>query len=285
MALTITLGSDEDIPRIGAEIRAGFMVWRREMVHFLRTPLHAAASLLQPLLFLCVLGVGLSRLLAAGSSASGDQYLAFLFPGVLVMAVQSPALAVGASIVSDRQSGFMREMLAAPVGRGTLVVGKCLGGATVATCQGGVLLAGAGMAGIPYRADLFAILLAELALSALSMTVFAAVIAVSIRSIQTFHTVLSVLLTPMLFLSGMMFPISAMPHWMELLALVNPLTYAVDAMRGTIAVFRSGVELSPLSEPVSWFGWHVPPLLEIVLVAVFSVAGLVAASRRFSCPE
>ncbi|GAA2803422.1 ABC transporter permease [Saccharopolyspora taberi] len=268
-----------------SEVRAGTMVWRRELVHFLRTPATAVVALLQPMLFLYILGVGLSRLFASGGQASADSYLAFLFPGVLVMAAQAPALAVGASIVWDRQTGFLREMLVAPVRRSTLLVGKCLGGATVATCQGAVVLVSAGLVGIPYRVDLFAVLLAELSLAALSMTVFAAVVAVSIRRLKTYNTMLSVMVTPMLFLSGMMFPISAMPRWMEVLALANPLTYAVDAMRGTVEWFTAEAPGTALASPVAWFGWAVPAPLEIALVAAFSVALLAAAARRFSRPD
>ncbi|MGW1288118.1 ABC transporter permease [Streptomyces sp. NPDC001118] len=103
--------------RLAAEWRAGRMVWRREMIHFFRDRTRVVVSLLQPLVFLYILGVGLSRLVAEGSS---DNYLLFLFPGVLVMAAQAPAISVGASIVWDRQSGFLREMLVAPVRRSTL---------------------------------------------------------------------------------------------------------------------------------------------------------------------
>ncbi|HSV66695.1 MAG TPA: ABC transporter permease [Mycobacteriales bacterium] len=267
---------------LGAELRAARMVWRRELLHFVRDPTSAAVSLLQPMLFLFVLGIGLARLFA-GSGGGGRpavDYLVFLFPGVLVMAAQAPAISVGASIVWDRQSGFLREMLVAPVRRGTVLTGKCLGGATVATATGTMVLASAGLVHVPYRGDLFALLLAELLLTALAMTVLGAVIAVTIRRMRTFNTVLSVLMTPMLFLSGLMFPVSAMPGWMAALTLANPLTYAVDAMRRTTdARLGSG---STLSEPVSWGGWHPPLPFELGLVAAFTAAALALASRRFA---
>ncbi|MEU1312979.1 ABC transporter permease [Streptomyces cinnamoneus] len=270
--------------RLAAEWRAGSMVWRREMIHFLRSRAGIAVSLLQPLLFLYVLGIGLSRMFSGAGSS--DDYMIFLFPGVLVMAAQAPAISVGASIVWDRQSGFLREMLVAPVRRSTLLIGKCLGGATVAACQGAVVLASAGLVGVPYRVDLFAALLAELLLASLAMTVLGAVIAVRIQRIQTFHTALTVLTAPMVFLSGLMFPVSAMPAWMAALTLVNPLTYAVDAMRQTITAFHpapaAGASGAPFFDPVSWGGWAVPPGLSVVLVAVFSALALAAASRRFS---
>jgi ABC-2 type transport system permease protein len=269
---------------IRAETRAAWMVWRREMLHFLRNPTQAAVSLLQPLLFLFVLGVGLAQLFArsgAGSQSALD-YLMFLFPGVLVMAAQAPAISVGASIVWDRQSGFLREMLVAPVRRSTVLIGKCVGGAAVATCQGTVVLASAGLIGVPYRLDLFALLLAELALTALAVTVFGALVAVTIRRLQTFNIVLNVLITPLMFLSGLMFPISAMPGWMAVLARANPLTYAVDAMRRTTTARLSTGPPSALSEPVAWAGWHPPVLLELALVVAFTAVALSIASRRFA---
>ncbi|GAB2836197.1 ABC transporter permease [Actinoallomurus bryophytorum] len=264
-----------------AELRAARMVWRREMLHFVRDRTGTLVALLQPLLFLFVLGVGLGRLLALAGGGPAADYLTFLFPGVLVMAAQPAAISVGASIVWDRESGFLREMLVAPVRRGTLLAGKCLGGATVATCQGTVVLASAGLIHVPYRPVLFALLLAELALTALAMTVLGAVVAVVIRRARTFTTVLSVLMTPLIFLSGLMFPVAAMPTWMSWLTLADPLTYAVDAMRATIGAYRPPRTSSALFEPVAWGGVHPSPPLELAVVAVFTAIALTVAARRF----
>jgi ABC-2 type transport system permease protein len=272
------------IAQLAAELRVVRMVWRREMLHFMRDRVRAVVSLLQPMLFLFILGVGLARLFTAsgGAYGSGADYLMFLFPGVLVMAAQVPAISVGASIVWDRQSGFLREMLVTPAGRGTLLIGKCLGGATVATCQGAVVLATAGLVHVPYQAVLFALLLAELMLTSLALTALGSVVAVTIRRMQTFNTVLTVLITPLIFLSGLMFPLKAMPSWMAALTLANPLTYAVDAMRRTITAWLPHQPGQTLSEPVSWGSWHPPLPLEVGLVAAFTAIALVVAARRFS---
>lgn len=271
--------------RLAAELRAARMVWRREMLHFVRDRTGTLVGLLQPLLFLFVLGVGLGRLLAGAGTGAGTSsmagYLTFLFPGVLVMAAQPAAISVGASIVWGRESGFLREMLVAPVGRGTLLVGKCLGGATVATCHGVVVLASAGLVHIPYRAGLFGLLLAELALTALAMTVLGAMVAVVIRRARTFATVLSVLMTPLIFLSGLMFPVAAMPAWMSWLTLADPLTYAVDAMRQAIGRYGPAHRAGTLFEPVAWGGLHPAPLVELGVVAAFTLAALTIAAHRF----
>ncbi|WKK22656.1 ABC transporter permease [Streptomyces olivoreticuli] len=264
--------------RLAAELRAGRMVWRREMKHFWRDLPRVAASLVQPMLFLYILGIGLARLVA-GSNTS-DDYLLFLFPGVLVMSIQQPAVAVGSSIVWDRQSGFLREMLVAPVARITLLIGKCLGGATVSTCQALVVLASAGLAGVPYRVDLFAALLAELLLVSLSMTVLAAALAVGVRRVQTFNVVLTALFLPLTFLSGMMFPVSAMPGWMAALSLVDPLTYAVDGMRQTVMAFHHG-PTADYFDHVTWGGWQVPAGVSLAVVALTTLVGLLVAGRCF----
>jgi ABC-2 type transport system permease protein len=263
------------------ELRVAHMVWRREMLHFTRDRTRAVVSLLQPLFFLFVLGIGIARLFGQyGHDAEAD-YLMFLFPGVLIMAAQVPAIAAGASIVWDRQSGFLREMLVAPVRRSTLLIGKCLGGATVATFQGSVVLASVGLIGIPYRLDLFVLLVAELWLTALAITVLGAMLAVSISRPQTFNTALSVLVTLLVFLSGLMFPISAMPTWMAVVSLANPLTYALDAMRRTVGASLGDRHASPLAEPVNWAGWHPPVVLEMALVLGFTLVALTIATRRF----
>jgi ABC-2 type transport system permease protein len=268
--------------RLASELRAARMVWRRELLHFVRDRTGTLVSLLQPLLFLFILGAGLGRLFAGSRTGTASDYLTFLFPGVLVMAAQPAAISAGTSIVWDRESGFLREMLVTPVRRGTLLTAKCLGGATVATCQGTVVLASAGLIHVPYRIGLFALLLAELALAAFAMTVLGAVVAVLIERPRTFTTVLSVLMTPMIFLSGLMFPIRAMPGWMSWLSLADPLTYAVDAMRRTVGACRPARRPSTLFEPLSVGGHHPSPLLELGVVTGFALAALIVAARRFA---
>ncbi|GAA3966618.1 hypothetical protein GCM10023085_56360 [Actinomadura viridis] len=271
-------GPDTGTGGLRAELRAMRMVWRREMLHFARDRTGAAISMSQPLLFLFILGVGLAGLMP---DVSGPAYQLFLFSGVLVTAAQGPAVAAGASILWDRQGGFLREMLAGPVNRSTLLIGKCLGGATVATCQAALLLSVAGLIGLPYDAGLLALLLAELALTALAMTVLGVLLATFIRRPQTFGTALTVLMAPLVFLSGSMFPLSAMPTWMAGLALANPLTYAVDAMRRTIAAYLPDPP-ARLFQPLQWGGWHPPVIFEWALIAGITLLALAVATRRFS---
>src|SRR3954462_2337157 len=133
---------------VRSDLRAIRVVWHRELIRFARDRARMITALVQPVLFLFVLGTGLSRL--ASSGTHGVNLRTFVYPGVLAMAVLFTAMFSAASIVWDREFGFLREMMVAPVRRSSLVLGKCLGGATVAAFQGVVVVAIAGLVGVPY---------------------------------------------------------------------------------------------------------------------------------------
>jgi len=223
-------------------------------------------SLVQPVLFLFVLGTGLSSLVSRGTG--GLSLRTFIFPGVLAMSTMFTAMFSAASLVWDREFGFLREMLVAPVSRGAILVGKALGGSTVATIPGVVMLAFAGAVGVPYDPLLMLVLVAELLLLSFVLTVVGLVIAGRIKQIQSFMALTQLFLLPMLFLSGALFPLSNLPAWLHVLTRVNPLTYAVDPMRR--AVFEhldvSTAVLHRLSPGVTWGSWTVPIGLELLLV-------------------
>src|SRR5438445_13433526 len=150
------------------DLRGVKIVWQREMIRFSRNRLRVVTSLVQPVLFLFVLGTGLAPVFSGG--AENFDFRTFMFPGVLAMSVLFTAIFSAISIVWDREFGFLREMLVAPVGRWALVLGKCLGGASVATIQGAIMLALAGIVHVPYSPGLMLVLVAELALTAFVLT-------------------------------------------------------------------------------------------------------------------
>src|SRR5438309_5365733 len=137
-----------------SELQAIKVVWKRELIRFSRDRLRILTALMQPFLFLFVLGTGLSRIASAGTH--GVNLRTFVYPGVLCMAVMFTAMFSAASLVWDREFGFLREMMVAPVRRSSLVLGKCLGGATVAGFQGVIVIALAPLVGVPYSAGLIA---------------------------------------------------------------------------------------------------------------------------------
>ena len=269
-----------------SDLRAVSIVWRREMIRFRRDRLRAVTSLIQPLLFLLVLGTGLSSL-AKGSLPSGVDFRTFIYPGVLAMSVLFTAIFSAASIVWDREFGFLREMLVAPVSRAALVIGKCLGGATIATFQGIVILALAGLAGVPYNPVLFLILIGELLLLAFTITAFGVMMAARITQFQAFMALTQMLVMPLFFLSGALYPLSGLPGWLSVLTRIDPLTYVVGPMRH--AVF-SHLDLpaafsAHLSPSITWLGWPVPIWLSLAIVAVMGLAMMGVAIAEFSKNE
>ena len=261
--------------------RAIKVVWRREIIRFRRDRLRMITSLMQPLLFLFVLGTGLSSLFS-GTDAGEINVRTFLFPGVLTLAVLFTAVFSAGSIVWDREFGFLREMLVAPVGRWAIVVGKVVGGATVATFQGLLLLALAGLVGVPYNPIMLLLVVAELMLIALMITAFGVMIAARIKTFQAFMAMTQVLMLPMFFLSGALFPLNNLPAWLTILTHINPLTYAVDLVRRTIFAF---INVGPAGQQfvsgVTWGDWLVPIWLEVIIIVVMGLVMIRIAVLQF----
>src|SRR3984885_922326 len=246
---------------VRSELRAIRAVWRRELIRFSRDRLRILTSLIQPFLFLFVLGTGLSSLVSA--STHGVNFRTFIYPGVLCMAVMFTAMFSAASIVWDREFGFLREMMVAPVRRSSIVLGKCFGGATVAAFQGVIVLAISPLVGIPYSLPLIAELFALTLLLAFAITAFGMMAAARITQMQSFMALMQMAIMPMFFISGAMFPVNNLPTWLAVLNRLDPLTYAVDPMRR--AVFAH-LNIAPLVRHAlapgrTWWGWHVPGLL------------------------
>jgi ABC-2 type transport system permease protein len=270
---------------LAGDLRAIKIVWQRELIRFSRDRMRMVTSLFQPLLFLFVLGGGLSRL--ASSGTHGVDLRTFVYPGVLAMAVMFTAIFSAASIVWDREFGFLREMLVAPVRRGSIVLGKCLGGATVAGFQGVIVIALAGLVHVPYAPGMLLEVLALQVLLAFSITAFGVMAAARINQMQSFMALTQMLVMPMFFISGALFPVSGLPRWLEVLNRIDPLTYAVDPIRR--AVFAH-LDVSPaarqaLAPGVTWFGWHVPGLVEAAVVAVLGLVMLAIAVWEFGRAE
>ncbi|SEG81560.1 ABC-2 type transport system permease protein [Thermomonospora echinospora] len=263
------------------DLRAVKIVFHRELLRFWSDRMRMISGLIQPALWLLVMGTGLSSLMATGG---GEVDLkTFIYPGVCAMTVMFTAMFSAASIVWDREFGFLREMLVAPVSRGAIVVGKCLGGAFVATAQGVVIVAMAGLAGVPYDPLLMLTLVGELFLGAFALTAFGVLLAARITNMQSFFAIMQMAMMPMLFLSGALYPLSGLPGWLAVLTKLNPLTYAVEPMRQ--AVF-SRLDLSPeleraFNSGVTWNGWPVPVWLQLVMVAVMGLGLLGVAVVQF----
>jgi ABC-2 type transport system permease protein len=266
------------------DVRAVAMVWRRELIRFSRNRLRIVTSLVQPVLFLFVLGTGLSSLVGRGLGSGAVDFRTFMFPGVVAMTVLFTAIFSSVSIVWDREFGFLREMLVAPVRRGALVVGKCAGGATVATIQAVIMLALAGLVHVPYSPSLLFTLVGEMVLAAVMITALGTALASRMAQVESFQVVMQFVVLPLFFLSGALFPLRALPTWLAVLTKFDPLAYLVDPMRRAVfAHVRTTAEVRALfAGGVTWDGWTVPVGVELGLAAVLAVLLLAVAIYEFS---
>ncbi len=267
------------------ELRAVKIVWYRELIRFANDRIRIVTSLVQPLLFLFVLGAGLEQLSSAGTH--GVDLKTFIYPGVLCMAVLFTAMFSAASIVWDREYGFLREMMVAPVRRSSIVVGKCLGGATVAGFQGLIMLCLAWAVDVPYSLTLVVGVFALQLLLAFSITAFGVMVAARISQIQSFMGVMQLVVMPMFFLSGALFPVTGLPAWLAVLNRLDPLTYAVEPMRSLVFAHLdlSASAEAALNPGVTWFGWTVPTALSIFVVFALGMLMLFIAIWEFNAGE
>jgi ABC-2 type transport system permease protein len=268
-----------------SELRAIRIVWLRELIRFSNDRVRIMTSLVQPLLFLFVLGSGLQRLSSAGTH--GVDLKTFIFPGVLCIAVMFTAMFSAASIVWDREFGFLREMMVAPVRRSSIVIGKCLGGATVAGFQGVIVLCLAGLVHVPYDAVMILGLLGLQLLLAFTITAFGVMVAIRIKQMQSFMGVMQMVVMPMFFVSGALFPVSGLPTWLAVLNRVDPITYAVDPMRRIVfSHLDIGDSARRALDPgVTWWGWHLPAAFEAGVILLLGLAMLAIAIWEFTTAE
>ena len=267
------------------DLRGVKVVWYRELLRFGQDRIRIVAFLVQPLLFLFVLGSGLQQLSSAGTH--GVNLKTFIYPGILCLAVMFTAMFSAASIVWDREFGFLREMLVAPVSRSSIVIGKCLGGATVASVQGVILICLAGAVHVPYDPVLILGIFGLQLLLAFSITAFGVMVAARITQMQSFMGVMQMIVMPMFFLAGALFPVTNLPGWLTVLNRIDPLTYAVDPMRRLVFdhLDVSAAAHKALAPGVSWWGWHVPGVLEAGVVLALGLLMLAIAIWEFSASD
>jgi ABC-2 type transport system permease protein len=265
------------------QVRAATVVWQRELIRFGRDRSRIVSALVQPVLFLFVLGSGLASLI----NQEGVDFRTFLFPGVLATSVLFTAAFSGISMVWDREFGFLREMLVAPVSTTAILAGKCLGGATVATLQSLVILALAGLVGVPYDPLMLLELVGLLFLMAFMICALGMVLAARVKQVQSAMPLVQLTIMPAMFLSGALFPLSNLPGWLKVATTVNPMTYAVEPIRSTVFdhLDLSPAVLATFDPGVTWGAWRVPPSLCVAIVAAACLGLLALAVARFARTE
>ncbi len=220
-------------------------IWRREMLHLIRSKSRVITSLMQPIFWLVLMGTAFNEMFAArgagvpGTADGGTDFITFLAPGIVAMTVLFSSVFSGISVIFDREFGFLKEILVAPVSRESIVMGKALGGSTTAVMMGMVILGLSTLIGATFEPDLNVLLVVLVVFVTVLMTAMAFVnmgiaFASKIESMEGFQMVVNFLVLPMFFVSGAFYPIDVMPGWLQGVTYINPLFYGVDALRNAL---------------------------------------------------
>jgi len=208
-----------------------FTLWWREVVRFYRQRARVVGVILSPVLFWIVIGSGFGTSFRSGQAAGQRHYLDYFYPGTLVMIVLFTAIFTMMSVIEDRNEGFLLSVLVAPVPRAAIVLGKVLGGTTLAALQGLIFLVFAPLVGVHMTAASFGLIVLTVFLVSFALTALGFAIAWPMDSTQAFHAVINLFLIPLWLLSGALFPVSGASSWIRWVMYANPLTYGVEALR------------------------------------------------------
>jgi ABC-2 type transport system permease protein len=250
-------------------------LWRREVVRFYRNISRVVGIVASPLLFWVVIGAGFGKSFRnPTATGNGQSYLDFFFPGALMMIVLFTSIFAMMSLIEDRNEGFLLSVLVAPVHRSVIVLGKVLGGTTLATLQGVLFLVIAPLLGIHFGVVQLLLVILDIFLVSFSLTALGFIIAWPMDSTSGFHAIINLFLIPLWLLSGSMFPVSSASPWMAFLMRINPLTYGTEALRSLLFPATAAPEF-PLSICLA--------VLVIFTVIMFGLA-FVVANRRSTKP-
>ena len=241
---------------MGENMSIIYILWLRQLKRYVRSRARIIGSLAQPLLFLFGLGFGFG---STFEKAGSGNYLQFLAPGIVAMAILFTAVLSGIEILWDRQFGFLKETLVAPVHRLHIVFGRTLGGATVAMMQGLIVFAFCLLAGFrPQNYELLPLALVFMFLIAMLFTAVGTAIGSLIQDMQAFPLIMNFLVMPLFFFSGAIFPLSGLPAGLRTVTRANPLAYGVDGLRGALATdftFGGSTDLLLMSLAAIFFLW------------------------------
>ena len=256
--------------------RGLWVVAYRELLRFVSERSRLLSSFAMPLLFLVIFGAGFTRTI--GALAPGVDFIQFMFPGIVAMTVLTSSLFAGISVVWDREFGFLKEILVAPLGRTGIVLGKAAGGTAVALVQALTLLVLAPLLGVKLSLGLVLGLIPLVVLLSLGLSGLGILIASFMQSQQGFQILIQILIFPLIFLAGVFFPVNNVPLWMEVISKLNPLTYGVDAIRQVF--LGSGLGLG-----VTVFGHTMSVAEEALMIGALGVVMLGGAVISFNRQE
>ncbi len=261
--------------------RATWVVAYRELLRFVSERSRLLSSFAMPLLFLVIFGAGFNRII--GTMTPGVDFIQFMYPGIIAMTVLMNSVMSGLSVVWDREFGFLKEILVAPLGRSGIVLGKALGSAAVAIMQGIIMLILAPILGISLTPMLVIKLIPVLIIISISLSGLGILVASRMRSQQGFQLIVQIIIMPLIFLSGIFFPVNNVPAWLEVISKINPLTYGVDAIR---QLFLGGVMgQGDYTIGVTVLGHTMTILQDMLIVSIFGIVMLLIAAWSFSKQE
>jgi ABC-2 type transport system permease protein len=245
-----------------SDLRKIYALWYREVLRYWREKSRILSSLILPLLWLVVFGSGLRGIQLPGT----ETYQTYIFPGILGMTLLFTSVFSGISVIWDREFGFLKEILVAPVSRPTIVIGKALGSGTSALIQGTLLLPLSYLVGVHLLPISFLLLLPTMVLIAVGLVSVGLLIASLMTSMEGFNFIMSLVIMPMFFTSGALFPLTSAPAWLRYLSYINPLTYGVDVLRWASL---NG------TDPI------LPVYVEFLILICFAAAMVAACSYTF----
>jgi ABC-2 type transport system permease protein len=251
--------------------KAVYVIVLREFKRFFRQRGRLLVTVLRPLIWLFIVGAGFTKIIDPGPDVT---YIQFLLPGMVGMTILFSSIFSTISVVWDREFGFLREMLVAPVSRFSIVAGKIMSGTSLSLFQATLLLVVAPFLGISIGPAKLAAMIVLITLVSLAITSFGLVIAARIDSLQGFNVIMNFIVLPMFFLSGALYPVQSLPEVVRYITLINPLCYGVDSFKHVL--FSGGV-----LPPGSLFGAEFPLYADIIAISVFTVLMTLLASRTF----
>jgi ABC-2 type transport system permease protein len=256
-------------PRTGLrallDLDAILMLWQRDIVRFVRERTQLYGSLARTVVWLFIMGAGLRGSVRV---PGGISYMTFVFPGMMAMAIIFSSLQSAISVIFDREFGFLKEVLVAPIPRASIVIGKALAGATISTTLGTMIFLFAPFSDVTLHPLSMLGSVGVMLITGLGMTGLGLLMAARMTSFEGFGTINNFVVMPLYFLSAAQFPLNHAPGWIQVLAALNPLGYSVDLLRGLIA----GV-------------WHYNALLDLTVIVLFAVLTLTAATLSFARQE
>lgn len=259
-------------------LRGVYTIWYRDILRFWRDKMRLFGSVSFPLLFLFVFGSGLSSRM--GDLGPGVDFTQFIFPGIIGMTVLMSSFMAGISVAWDREFGFLKEVLVAPISRAAVAIGKTLGSATVALFQGLIILIFAPLVGADLTVWTVLALIPLMFLLAASLGALGILLATRIRSMEAFQAVTQMLMFPMIFLSGAFFPLQGLPGWMSVLVKINPATYGITPIRQVMLGATSDSIYS-----ISLFGHTLSVWENILILTAFGTVTILLAMLSFGNQE